>query len=310
MTLAEPPSQWRLVYEFARREVVEHFTTKRVWLIGGFFAFGFLTISVLWAVFFDQLADAVTNQFRAAAELLPGKANIVLYLYYILPVIGGFLWIQLLGLTIAYDGVVGEWVNKSLVLVLSKPVTRASFVIGKFVGGVATVGGIFFVLLTISYVTAAVLVDEVPSVADVGRAYLSGLVVLLALTCFVSLGLFWSTVLRTTGTSMIATLGTWLIGLPLLARTGFFIELARHGFRANLDKRYVEFFYYLDPGGTMKVSARMLFGPLYSPLRQAESIFGLSAIPDSTPWSIVSMALFTLFFLALSVRIVQRRDYE
>src|SRR5262245_18543116 len=86
----------------------------------------------------------IAKEFRADAlrnggEFPNALENAVLALDFGVPLIGGLPFTQLLSSILTGYAVCSEWSNRTIFLLLSKPVSRTSFVTGKLLGNLFTV---------------------------------------------------------------------------------------------------------------------------------------------------------------------------
>jgi ABC-2 type transport system permease protein len=190
----------------------------------------------LWAVVFKELADhlssvrmrvlevlilvtAVATVFAATQTL---KENIgedpFIYLKIFttardpLPSFISFMpfLIPLTALTLAFDSINGEYLRRTMSRVLSQPIYRDAVLMGKFLGGMATLATMFTALWLLITGLGMLRLGVVPEPREIGR----GLAFLLATLAYggvwLAIALLFSVIYRQPATSALATIAVWL----------------------------------------------------------------------------------------------------
>lgn len=122
----------------------------------------------------------------------------------------GFL-VPLIAIAIAFDSVNGEMNHRTISRVLSQPIYRDAFLLGKFLGGFATVA-ICLVALWLLVIGAGMLTLGLPpSGEEIARAVAFLVVAILYAGVWLALALVLSVSLRSATTSALAALAIWLV---------------------------------------------------------------------------------------------------
>ncbi len=126
----------------------------------------------------------------------------------------------LLAILIAFDAVAGEKEMGTLRAVMAHPVSRASFVTGKVVGGLVTLLVPLVVLFLSALVTASALGADLVRGADLGRLATLFAVALAYLMTLYAFGLFVSALVTSQKTALVVVLVSWVfftLALPPMA---------------------------------------------------------------------------------------------
>ncbi|MBW3583606.1 MAG: ABC transporter permease [Euryarchaeota archaeon] len=210
---------WDGAWQIARKDTLVHLRTRRLLIIGGFYVISFLGLALLFAVFFREFFSGFYDRLSGEAFYI-SKANAVMAIYLFMPLIGASSLLQLLGIIFGYDAVVREHEDKSLFLILSKPVSRESFIAGKFLGSILSIGAIFIVLGAATYLLVALVVGEMPSPGDAIRYFLGLGFILMGLFALSAMALFFSSWVKTTGMSLTVSLLVWILVLFAISTGG------------------------------------------------------------------------------------------
>ncbi len=290
----------RGVYEVARKEVLQHIRTKRLLIIG-------IVVALLLGMVTLVFGPGVTRNLPDDAPV--SKEHTVLLFYFAVGLIGGLQFTQLLAIILTGDAVCSEWSNRTIFLLLSKPVSRQAFVIGKFLGSAFTVAASLAVLFTLDYLAMQPFYAGSPSSEEVMGFFKMLGVVVLGATAFSALALFFSTLTRSTATSIILALSAWLIIFPVIGNVGFFAELGK-GDQADLDSDSVDAWRYLNPAADMQAGARLV-APTESDVEEAVLALNIfQTAPDHVDTAIWALIGHTVLWLGLALVVVQRRNFE
>ena len=164
------PNRFKVIYEVTRKEILEHFKTKRLLYISIIFAAVFLIVAVFGKYLIGGGGDDEPTYEAGANEVL----ILMLAFTYLFPAI--------LAIALGYDTIVGERTRRSLHLILSKPVDRSSIFIGKFLGAYLSIMFVYLIVGTVGYIVVIALSGDVPTINQVGLAYAAMGVVLLSVT--------------------------------------------------------------------------------------------------------------------------------
>lgn len=285
---------WNATYEVARKEVLQHIRTKRLLIIAGLVVASLVLITAIVGPRFIE----------GEGEVAVAAENFVLLLYFSTFFIGGYFFIQLLAIVLTADAVCSEWSSRTIFLLLSKPVSRTAFVLGKFLGSYVTVAVTLAVLFSLDYLAIQPLYAGSPSFQEVLGFFGAIGVLVLGAGAFTALALFFSTLTRSNVMALLLTLGSWIIIFPLLGQVGFFIELGQDN--PDMDSDSVRAWRYFNPGALMASAGEVLVAD-----DEARSgLDFLSGAPKSLLGAVLGLLGHTAGWLALSLLVVNRRNFE
>lgn len=279
----------------AKKEMMEHVRSKRVYIIGGLFFATFLLATILGVVFREQITGNVGPLSASDA----GESVRAVLLFYF--AIGGFTFVSVLALALSADRVCGEWKNRSLFLLLSKPVSRSTMLGGKILGAYIAVGSLFVGVFVLCLLLMVVLIGF-PDARSWGLI-LGGLgIVLAGIFPFVALGILCSSLFRSPVASFIVALGLWFLVFPLISVVGVLIDLFRG---VGTDGSLGQWFALLSPNSLIQKAQEVWSG------QQGRGMdFETMGLPEEVALVLLAMAVHTVVYLGLSFWIVQRRDYD
>jgi ABC-type transport system involved in multi-copper enzyme maturation permease subunit len=125
--------------------------------------------------------------------------------------------VSLLAMLFVFDAVSGEREEETLKLMLSNPVPRDMILMGKCVGSLVCICAAFLISLGVGLVAARVTMSLVFTPGQWLRIGILILTSLLYISAFLMLGLFISTCVRGSGTSLMISLLAWVVlvlGIP------------------------------------------------------------------------------------------------
>jgi len=287
------------VYHIARKEFLQHLRTKRLFIMLGLM----VTFLVLLTLVFGQKFVQYTP---------PGvsKENYVLTIYFAGALVGGLAFTQLLGIVLTADAVCSEWSNRTIFLLLSKPVSRTAFVVGKYVGNVFTVAVTLVSLFVLDYLVMNLVYSGDPSPAEwLGFFGMLGIVVLGA-AAYSALSLFVSTLTKSIATSYLITIGSWLIVLPVVGAIGIFSNIGSSNF--DINSGAIQGWLYLNPAADMQAGAQLLVPDARAFARLNDALHSNPfALAPNTPWfAFVMLAVYAVVFLGAALLVVRRRNFE
>lgn len=287
---------WHAVWEVARKEVLQHVRTKRLLIIGGLILFALVMITLVFGPRIARNLDdfGFFDDSPAAAE----NMVLVVFLGFL-----GLVFIQLLPIVLTADAVCSEWSSRTIFLLLSKPVSRSAFVLGKFLGSIVTVLGTLVILLGLDYLLMQPLYPGNPDMDDI--LGFAKFVAFLCVGCsaLAAMALFFSTITRSTSISILVTLGVWLVGFTLLQFTGDLINAGRD----NPDEDLAQFFRYLNPGYDMSLGIGYLTGDDVS---DGSSGGGFGAESPKAGFALLALAIHIVVWFSAALLVVQRRNFE
>jgi ABC-type transport system involved in multi-copper enzyme maturation permease subunit len=275
----------------AAKEFMEHVRSKRILIIGGLFFGAFLLASILGIFLFMD---------EGVLRMESGEAiRAVLVFYFSIGLVGGFAFTSVLAIAMSADAVCGEWKDKTLFLLLSKPISREAMLAGKIIAAYVSVIVVFVFAALVSLVVMVIALGW-PDGESWG-AILGGLgLVLLGLMPFVAVGVLCSTLFRTPVGSFVVALGLWFLVFPLIGNIGVFIEMVRFGTIG--EETISQVFALLSPSTLMREAGNIWAVELFF------GFGGENALPD-TPYVVLAMFAHTAIYLVLSFLIVRSRDY-
>lgn len=242
-----------------RKEMWEHFRTKRLIVIGAIFAF----VYVLLALYGNILTGASTSGYN-----FERGANAVLTT--VLAFTGFFP--GLMAIVISYTAIVGERSRKSLILLTSKPVKRPALFLGKFLSSYFAIVLVYMVVMTVGYLGCVAASGKVPSPEEFGRAFGAMAFVLFTMASWVAFAMFLSSYLKNPITVAVAAIMIWFLVMPIVSQIGFIYWIMSNnndGTSRNVDMTLIQ-----DPGGTADVTFSGLESPTYYIFNDTQRISG------------------------------------
>lgn len=306
---AGPSLFWNGLLQVARKEVLQLLRTKRLIVIGGLFVAVLLLLTIVLPLTIPELFDQL-QRFMGLGSGAIAAENLSIYLFlYGFLFLSGYFFITLMPIVLTADAVCSEWSSRTIFLLLSKPVSRTAFVLGKFAGTAGTVVATVWILLFIDYLVLMPLHGGDPSSEDIAGFFGALGIIGLGILAWSSVALFFSTITRSTAVSMILAIASWIIILPLLGNADLIVALVRFGgeaFTMSPSEAGVGWSQYLNPGALMGTASSLLV-PRDLPDGGIGSPFDVA--PD--PWAAaLGLALQTVVFVGLSVLVVRRRNFE
>jgi len=244
-----------------RKEMWEHFRTKRLIIIGAIFAF----VYVLLALYGNIITGASTSGYN-----FERGANAVLAT--VLSFTGFFP--GLMAIVISYTAIVGERSRKSLILLTSKPVKRPALFLGKFLSSYFAIVLVYMVVMSVGYVACVAASGKVPSLEEAGRAFGAMAFVLFTMACWVAFAMFLSSYLKNPITVAVSAIMVWFLVMPIVSEAGFIYWImsnSNDGAPANVD-----FSLQQVPGGNATVMLSGLESPAYVVLNETGPVPGMS----------------------------------
>jgi len=197
----------------ARKELSVHLKTRRLIAIGAVF---FAVVAVI-----SVYGGYLTGQSQQKPTYEKGAAQVVII---VLSFASFFPGIMAFALT--YDAIVGERVNYSMYLLVSKPVRRESIYVGKFLGAWVAIAGVYVAVFSAGLLLIVGLSGSWPSLADVGNVYLAVALILLGVAAWIAFVMLISTGFKTTTSALIVSVLMWLFVLRLVEESGIIYQAA------------------------------------------------------------------------------------
>lgn len=117
----------------------------------------------------------------------------------------------LLGIAFGFDAINGERSEATLPRLLAQPIYRDDVVNGKFVAGLAAIGLVLAVVMSLVGAVGVIQLGLVPSAQDVLRLMVYWVLTLMYIGFWLALALLCSVLVRRAATSAIAALAVWLL---------------------------------------------------------------------------------------------------
>jgi ABC-2 type transport system permease protein len=196
------------------KELADHLTSVRMMVL------------TLFVIVFGALPVGFTLQ--ALRNVVESDAYLFLRIFTAAPERAGISFIAalsfvipLMAIGLGFDSVNSEFNRRTLSRVLSQPIYRDALLLGKFLGGLATLAVALAALFLIVFGSGLLLLGLPPRGVEVARA-LGFLVVAIAYGgVWLAVSLLFSVIFRSTATSALCALGLWLfffILWPLIAQ--------------------------------------------------------------------------------------------
>ncbi|MEA2054576.1 MAG: ABC transporter permease subunit [Candidatus Thermoplasmatota archaeon] len=266
------------VITIARKEFYEYLKTKRLLIVGGLYAIGFL------------LAVSIMSYYKSPDDFrsLISTAHSIVSIFYIL-----------LPITLSYDLIAGEWSRKSIFLLLSKSVNREEVIIGKFLGISIIICTVLIPVATIGHLIAIAALGN-PGLESMGRAYAYLAVILLGTACYISFSLLFSTITRTTATALISSIIVGWFGLNMVYPiANLFRFLTGHG--SDSTPLYGKIAFAISPSNCMAATTQIL----------SDKIMGFSTgniYPISIFQAVIMMAVFCIVIFIIALTLFKRKE--
>jgi ABC-type transport system involved in multi-copper enzyme maturation permease subunit len=278
----------------ARKELMEHFRSKRIYIIGGLYALSFLLASLIAPRLFG---DAMFSDDDQIPQLLAVYFTTFL----------GFTFTSLLAIILIADSICGEWKDRSLMLLFSKPVARRAVLTGKIVGAYFS---LILAFASVFIVGVGILVGSLgmPD-ADAWGRIAGGLAFsLIGLIPFLALGTLTTVLFRTPMTSMMMSMGMKFLGFPLLSTIGVLLTFAtsRNFEEPDFNSGLIFFFQHLDPDNLLDRAANIFTG-------SDALFFGIALgrpLEELLGFALLGIVLHSLLYFVPAYWIVGRRDYS
>jgi len=186
------------------KELADHFSSRRFMIL-----LVLIILTGFWAVFTSGqairgLADEVPTRF-VFLLLLTSQPGALFSLATFLIFFG-----PLVGITLGFDAISGEYAHGTLSRVLSQPIYRDSLINGKFLAGLTTVAIFWFAILLIVIGLGITLLGFPPNGEELWRMLIFTLMGILYVGFWLALALLFSLLFQRTVTAALASLAVWL----------------------------------------------------------------------------------------------------
>jgi len=186
------------------KELADHFSSRRFMIL-----LAIIVFTGVWAIY------AAGQAIRQEAEDMPTQYVFLLLLtsrteaLFSLATFLGFLG-PLVGITLGFDAISGEYARGTLSRVLSQPIYRDSLINGKFLAGLGTVGILWASVLLLVIGLGITLLGFPPNAEELWRMLIFALVGTIYVGFWLALALLFSLLFQRTVTAALASLAVWL----------------------------------------------------------------------------------------------------
>jgi len=295
------------IWQVARKEMLQHVRTKRLFIIVPIFAIVMVLVTIVFPLKLLEDGD-LSGGFEEGTS----NQNIAMLLFFTgFFVLSGYFYLQLIAIVLTTDAISSEWSSRTLFLLLSKPVSRRALVLGKYLGSAATVVGVVGALIILDYLLAIALLPGSPDGESIA-GFTSALgILLLGCLAFCAVGMFFSTLTRSNVTGILLAMAAWIFVFPLIGSLDSIVNIGQDGLEGVIQEPgSLAWSVYLSPSSSMRVASNVLAPSLSGEFNGALArLFGFSA-PGEAWIAALALVAHTLVFLGASLWIVQRRNFE
>jgi ABC-2 type transport system permease protein len=197
------------------KELADHFSSRRFMIL-----LIIIFLTGLWATYatgqaIRQLADQLPSQYVFLLLLTSNAGG-----YFSLANFLGFFG-PLVGITLGFDSISGEYARGTLSRVLSQPIYRDNLINGKFLAGLTTIGILWFSILLLVTGLGITLLGFPPNTEELWRMLIFSVVGILYLGFWLALAMLFSLLLQKTVTASLASMAVWLfmiLFMPLISQ--------------------------------------------------------------------------------------------
>jgi ABC-2 type transport system permease protein len=186
------------------KELADHFSSRRFMIL-----IAVIILTGVWALYvagqsIRQDVESTPAQF-AFLLLLTARTEALFSLATFLGFFG-----PLVGITLGFDAISGEYARGTLSRVLSQPIYRDSLINGKFLAGLTTVAVLWASILLIVIGLGIVVLGFPPNAEELWRMLLFTGVGIVYVGFWLALAMFFSLLFQRTVTASLAALSVWL----------------------------------------------------------------------------------------------------
>lgn len=259
-----------LILEVTRKEMYEQIKTWRYIIISALYGFAF--ISSAWLI----------SSYGNFVETIYNSHTIFSIFYPLIPIV------------LSYDLVSKERSNKSIYLLLSKPISREEVLLGKFLGTLLSIFMIFLPIISIAILLLSIKLGSI-SVDDLYMTYFHLIILILVSSCYVSISLISSVISKSSSMSIVLSIIVGLLGLNALYPL-FMIYGISLGSITQQYQLYIKIAYALSPYHNLNLATDIIFrSPDHHPIISLEQ-------------SIFALLIFLMVTLPLSLVIFKRKE--
>lgn len=186
------------------KELADHFSSRRFMIL-----VIMILLSGLWATY------ATGQAIRQSAQAMPSQYVFLLLLtssgetIFSLATFLGFFG-PLVGITLGFDSISGEYARGTLSRVLSQPIYRDSLINGKFFAGLTTVAVLWGSILLLVIGLGITLLGFAPNTEELWRMLIFTAVGVFYVGFWLALAMLFSLVFQRTVTAALASMAVWL----------------------------------------------------------------------------------------------------
>jgi len=186
------------------KELADHFSSRRFMIL-----LILIVFSGLWAAY------ATGQEIRENTETVPSQYAFLLLLtssgetLFSLATFLGFFG-PLVGITLGFDSISGEYARGTLSRVLSQPIYRDSFINGKFFAGLATVAVLWGSILLLVIGLGTTILGFPPNNEEIWRMLIFTMVGIFYVGFWLALAMLFSLLFQKTVTAALASMAVWL----------------------------------------------------------------------------------------------------
>ncbi|MGN6716112.1 MAG: ABC transporter permease [Candidatus Binatia bacterium] len=186
------------------KELADHFSSRRFMIL-----LIIIILSGLWATYatgqaIRQNTDTIPPQY-AFLLLLTSSGETLFSLATFLGFFG-----PLVGITLGFDSISGEYARGTLSRVLSQPIYRDSLINGKFLAGLTTVAVLWGSILLLVIGLGITLLGFAPNGEEIWRMLIFTTVGIFYVGFWLALAMLFSLVFQKTVTAALASIAVWL----------------------------------------------------------------------------------------------------
>lgn len=186
------------------KELADHFSSRRFMIL-----IFIIVLTGLWATY------ATGQAIRQNTETVPAQYAFLLLLtssgetLFSLATFLGFFG-PLVGITLGFDSISGEYARGTLSRVLSQPIYRDSFINGKFFAGLTTIAVLWASILLLVIGLGITLLGFPPNAEELWRMLIFTLVGIFYVGFWLALAMLFSLLFQKTVTAALASIAVWL----------------------------------------------------------------------------------------------------
>jgi len=185
------------------KELADHFSSRRFMIL-----LAIIVLTGLWATY------SAAQTIREDAAIMPTEFVFLLLLtsqsgaLFALATFLGFLG-PLVGITLGFDAISGEYARGTLSRVLSQPIYRDSLINGKFLAGLATVAIFWASILVLVIGLGISMLGFLPNAEEIWRMLIFTLIGIVYVGFWMALAMLFSIFFQRTVTAALGSLAVW-----------------------------------------------------------------------------------------------------